>query len=593
VYSLGCILWLLLTGLPPYGDRPSDEIVAALQEGQSFEPAAAHAPADLVEIAHRATASRAADRYADAGVLAEVLSTWLEGARRHARAHQMAEAARAKAPRIVAQRTEAAALFARARAAQAGVQTWRPDAAKVESWALEDAARALTERANRLQAEAEQELHAALRLAPDQGELHAELARHHLAHHRQAEAGGDEDLATRAEVYLRAHLGGLPEDHPTRTRCAAYLQGDGALSIVTDPPGAEVLLHRYVVQNRRWVPVFERALGQTPLRAVSVAMGSYLCILRTPGRPDVHYPVHIEREGHWDGVPPGHSDPYPVPLPARLDPGECYVPAGWFRSGGDPLATHGLPARRLWCDGTLFQRFSVTNRAYIAFLDDLVARGAEAEALRFAPRDASSVEHVPGALIYGRDAAGRFQLVPDPDGDLWQPEWPVCMVDWHSAQRYAAWLAQRTGQPWRLPGELEWEKAARGVDGRLFPWGDWLDPSWCCIADGHPERSLLAEVDSYPVDESVYGIRGLSGNMADHCADSFRPQGPPVRDQRILRPVREDGTSHRYHIVRGGSWADVPRTARPANRIRLEPWYRSSYTGIRLARSVSAGSEGT
>ena len=318
-------------------------------------------------------------------------------------------------------------------------------------------------------------------------------------------------------------------------------------------------------------------------------MGSYLCILRAPGRPDVHYPVHIERQAHWDGVPPGHSEPQPIVIPEQLGPRECYVPAGWYRSGGDPVANHGLPARRLWCDGTIFQRFNVTNREYIAFLDHLVDQGAEAEALRYAPRDTTHSEADSGALVYGRDGAGHFELIPDPDGDLWMPEWPVCMVDWNSARRYASWLAEQTRQPWRLPAELEWEKAARGVDGRLFPWGDGFDASWSCIANGHPERSLLAEVDTYPVDQSVYGVRGLSGNMADHCADPFQRDGPVVRGDRVPRPHPEDATSCRYRIVRGGSWADVPRSARPANRVRLEPWYRVSYTGIRLARSFSAG----
>jgi len=593
VYSLGCILWQILTGLPPYGDRPSDEIVAAHRNGQPFESAPSHVPSDLVDIAHRATAPLPTNRYADAGDLAEALAGWLDGARRHERARKMAEAARETVPLLRAKRREAARHMDRAQAVMKSVETWRPDAAKVEAWTQEDAARALTLEADRLQAQAEQALYAALRIAPDQVALHAELARRHLAHHRSAESRRHENDATRAEVYLRAHLEALPADDSTRTRGAAYLRGKGALSLLTDPPGVEVLLHRFERHNRRQVPVFERSLGKTPLREVSLAMGSYLCILRATGRPDVHYPVHIERQALWDGVPPGHSEPQPIVIPEQLAPRECYVPAGWYRSGGDPVASHGLPARRLWCGGTIFQRFNVTNREYIAFLDHLVGQGAEAEALRYAPRDASHNEEEPGALIYGRDGSGRFQLVPDPDGDLWLPDWPVCMVDWSSARRFASWRAARAGQPWRLPGELEWEKAARGVDGRLFPWGDWLDPSWCCIGDGHPERSLVADVDTFPVDESVYGVRGLSGNMADHCADPFLRDGPPIRGARVPRPHQGDPTPCRYRVVRGGSWADVQRSARPANRVRLEPWYRISNTGIRLARSFPAGLEGT
>src|SRR5262249_37019470 len=52
---------------------------------------------------------------------------------------------------------------------------------------------------------------------------------------------------------------------------------------------------------------------------------------------------------------------------------------------------------------------------------------------------------------------------------------PVVNVSWHNAIAYAAWLAKVTGQPWRLPTEAEWEKAARGTDGRIYPWGDLWD----------------------------------------------------------------------------------------------------------------------
>ena len=84
-----------------------------------------------------------------------------------------------------------------------------------------------------------------------------------------------------------------------------------------------------------------------------------------------------------------------------------------------------------------------------------------------------------GTLMYGRSETGGFVLKPDAEGDLWSPDWPVWLVDWHAACAYAEWMAQRTGQPWRLPVEMEWEKAGRGVDGRFFPWGDAHDPSWC------------------------------------------------------------------------------------------------------------------
>ena len=63
-------------------------------------------------------------------------------------------------------------------------------------------------------------------------------------------------------------------------------------------------------------------------------------------------------------------------------------------------------------------------------------------------------------------ADGGFEAVPDAEGDLWLPDWPVVMIDQASARAYAAWLQTQTGQPWRLPYGLEREKASRGADGR-------------------------------------------------------------------------------------------------------------------------------
>ncbi|MCP5024823.1 MAG: formylglycine-generating enzyme family protein, partial [Actinomycetia bacterium] len=143
------------------------------------------------------------------------------------------------------------------------------------------------------------------------------------------------------------------------------------------------------------------------------------------------------------------------------------------------------------------------------------------DALRWAPREAAGQQGKQGALIYGRDEHGHFRLVPDADGDLWELDWPVLNVDWYCATAYAAWHAARTGQPWRLPWDFEWEKAARGVDGRIFPWGDGIDPTYACFRDSHPGRPLPQLVDSFPLDVSPCGVRGLGGNVRDWCVDHW------------------------------------------------------------------------
>jgi len=607
IYALGAILYELLSGRVPYVGGSARQVLRQVLAGppepvgrqepavETFifgfdepeeTPSGPPLPAELVEACERAMAREQADRFSSAAELAGIVRSWLDGARRREQALAVVDAAQAHGPRAQGLREQAASLRAESIGLLSTVPSWAPEEEKSPGWAKEDEARRLEREAALAELEVERGLQGALRVDPGLQESHAALAERLLQEHQTAESVRDEDAVLRAEAGLRAHAGALPEGHAVRKRSAAYLKGDGALTLHTNPVGAEGLLHRYVIKNRRLVPKFERNLGKTPIRSLSLPMGSYLCVLRHPDCEEVRYPMSIGRQEHWDGVRPGDNGSTPILLPRKgtLAPDDCYVPAGWFWSGGDPAALHSLSRRRLWSEALVFKRFSVTNRQYIAFLDDLVESGRQEEALRHVPRERGGTVGELGAMIYGRDAQGRFVLRPDADGDIWEPEYPVCMVNWFGAQAYSRWFAARTGEAWRLPSELEWEKAARGVDGRFFPWGDGFDPSWCCMRDSHQGPMLPAVVDTFPVDESPYSVRGMAGNMRDWCADVYKKEGPPTPGQCIeLAPVLHQSGSDR--VYRGGSWFDRPRDARLAGRFRNSPAYASSSLGLRLSRT--------
>ena len=617
VYALGAMLYEVLTGRAPYEGRTGGEVLAKVltgpparvsaasrggrgsaaatvdwegaldevpAEGEAPGAAGLPVPDELAAACEQAMSRSAGERYATAGAFAAALQSWLDGSKRREQALEVVSEAATKGPAAAALRAAAGALRAEAAAELEGIEGWRPEEDKAAGWAKEDEAAALEAQAVLLELSEEQLLQASLTHAPELPEAHAALAERYRSEHAAAEAA--RQSAARPEALLRHHLEALPESHPVRGSGLAYLKGDGALTLVTDPPGAEVELHRYELRNRRLVAVPEQSLGRTPLVAVPLARGSYLCVVRHPERAAVRYPVFVGRGEHWDGVPPEGGEPQPVRLPRReeLGPDDCFVPAGWFWSGGDPEALNSLPRRRLWVDGQVLRRFPVTNREYLSFLDGLVAAGRAEEALRHAPRERPGTVGEAGALIYGFDGQ-RFSLRPDADGDGWHPEWPVFQVDWHGASAYAAWAAERSGLPWRLPGELEWEKAARGVDGRRFPWGDRVDPSWACTRQSHRGRPLPAVVDSYPVDESPYGVRGLGGNVRDWCADAHAPEGPPVVGSR-LAPAPRAVPGGSYRVLRGGSWLGPAQSARVAYRYGNDPGRRFDYLGLRLLRSV-------
>ena len=592
VYALGAVLYEVLAGRPPF--RGSGVVMLyARSRGpislDSIGKRTPSAPTGLREICERAIADARDARYAHAGELAQAVRDWLDGVRRRERALELTDDAAVTFAEAQALAHRADTLIREGHGALDPIPSWAPERDKAPGWDRLDEAHGLRRDAAATALRAKMLLRTALTHDPSLVEAHAALATRYQQEHREAEAAQNVEGATRAEISMRAQIGLLPTSHAQRGELVAYLEGEGRLTLLTDPPGAEASLFRYESKNRRLVEVFDQALGRTPLNRVPLSMGSYVIVLRSPNRTTVRYPIHIERQGHWDGRPPGHHEAQPVRLPEAksLAKDEIYVPAGWFWSGGDPHAPDPLVRRRLWADGFVVQRFAVTNRQYIAFLDALVTRGDEEDALRYVPRERGGSAGAQGSMIYGRDDAGRFELCPDADGDLWDMDWPVVMVTWPGAAAYARWWSEKTGQPWRLPPELAWEKAARGVDGRCFPWGDFLDASWCCMGQSHEGRPLLAVIDSFPVDLSPYGVRGMGGNVRQLCADVFRESGPAISHGWVdLAATVHTGPKTR--VQRGGGWGSDTRDCRSANRSFILPSDRQPGIGFRLFRTVDA-----
>ncbi len=152
---------------------------------------------------------------------------------------------------------------------------------------------------------------------------------------------------------------------------------------------------------------------------------------------------------------------------------------------------------------------------------------------------------------------------------------PVVYVSWKEADDFCRWLRGKEGKIYRLPLETEWEYAARGEDGRLYPWGDklsapnlanfadsrsnfvWRDPS---IDDGYPESS---PVGMFPRGSSPFGIEELSGNVFEWCLDCYEP----YKGRELVNPPAGKFGANR--VFRGGSWksraASLRATARGSN----------------------------
>jgi len=221
------------------------------------------------------------------------------------------------------------------------------------------------------------------------------------------------------------------------------------------------------------------------------------------------------------------------------------VPAGSVELGGDPEAVDGLPRGERFVGDFALARFPVTIDEYVVFLNALGVEDPEQAEARV-PRD----EAGDGAFVR-KDEHGAWvpwaeQIAEGPGRAFCPPEEtgrvPVMGVSWFDAVAYARWRAAREGAPLRLPTDVEWEKAARGADGRIFPWGNDFDPSFAKMRDSRPTYPQPEPIGAFPADESPYGVRDLAGGVAEWTLPE--PGDAP------------DGGVERAMFSRGGAWCD-------------------------------------
>jgi len=172
------------------------------------------------------------------------------------------------------------------------------------------------------------------------------------------------------------------------------------------------------------------------------------------------------------------------------------------------------------------------------------------------------------------------------------PQWgwinshPMVNMNWNDALTYCAWA--RT----KLPTEAQWEKAARGTDGRIYPWGNKFDKSKCWTAENHATQTK--PVGSFPSGASPYGCLDMAGNVWELClgwivdhphwlwAIGFHAgTTPDTHHGYTLIANSQNSPEDKFHAVRGGSWTYGADDCHTTSRNGTSQTDRNSFTGFR------------
>lgn len=299
-----------------------------------------------------------------------------------------------------------------------------------------------------------------------------------------------------------------------------------------------------VVTAQAFAQTFYEQLAQSG--QVDAAANSARSRLITAQLPGAAIPVLFSRLRNNQLL----SGNYKTRLP--FEPEMVYIPAGPFVMGADTapgITASEMPRHELTLPAFRMGKYPVTNGQYAEFIKQT-------------------------NQVVSREMGwfGRTPPVP-------QLNHPVVGISWHDAQAYCRWLKEQTGRAYRLPTEAEWEKAARGKDGRLYPWGN----TWQDDACQHDQVGT-APVDAFPGGISPYGCLDMLGNASEWTSTLWGTDPTqPAFPYPYQVDGREDTAASGHRLYRGGSYRDNADRLRCSARSWYAPDHRDKKRGFRVA----------
>ncbi|TET37588.1 MAG: hypothetical protein E3J72_05460 [Planctomycetota bacterium] len=324
-------------------------------------------------------------------------------------------------------------------------------------------------------------------------------------------------------------------------------------SITTEPGNAAVFL--YPIDNRgmRWLPIYDekqgKKVGHTPIVGERRKPGNYLIEIKLDGYREVNLSLNLE---------PGCSSSFVVPLFTDKEIGDdfVYVPAGIAIIGGGHESASSKPWKQVFVDGFFIGEHEVTTRDYRDFLNGIAERAGPEEVWKYIPREKN------GDLYKNWNVNPSNSVIVG--AGSWGLKNPITSIRRTDAEAYCMWRSQLeygVTYVYRLPEEDEWEKAARGADGRLFPWGNRFDPGFCLMVKSL-EKPDIRPFGNKDMDVSPYLVHDMAGSVSEMCRGYY------------------DDVA-KLGVVRGGSFATDEIYCLLPNRIGI---HESGITGDSGAR---------
>jgi formylglycine-generating enzyme required for sulfatase activity len=254
------------------------------------------------------------------------------------------------------------------------------------------------------------------------------------------------------------------------------------------------------------------------------------------------------------------------------------VPAGKFLMGSDPkkgryAGDDEQPQHTLYLPEYRIGKYPLTNAEYEGFIE----AGGYRER-RWWTEAGWAEKNNP-----------HYEKEPWLEPRYWQasrnkPNQPVVGVSWYEAVAYCRWLSEQTGQLYRLPTEAEWEKAARGPDGRVYPWGKTFEASRLNAREGEQQVRTTTPVGIYLNGGSPFGAFDCAGNVWEWCATKWQKPYPYDAEEDEWSAQYLQG--ERDRVLRGGSGYFNLSGVRCACRLRRYPHVRFDLRGMRLVSPI-------